>query len=181
MRIGPDVALFSSELVIEADVLRIEVSGGEPPGAFLSAGSILANYLQRIEGSPEILRVYSNNLPPVLHAFKHELRTSRGRFVPFQRFLDLRTILMSFRPSHTRSGVSVLAAKMDSKIVGFNQHRSAILAELMRRGSIRLEGKWYLLELNELGTLGFGMKDFLAGEPSNSMLEFLSSCSIEEN
>lgn len=175
VRLGPGVVLAAEELAIEAESLRIEVDRDGGVGCTLAATSLVANRLQRIESGPDSLRVLAPDPPPVLRSYRRELRTKEEGFVPFQHFLDLRTILTAFRPSTSTPGrLAVLSAKLDKKIVGSSGSRKVILSALEAAGVVSNTGRWWYLDLNALGRLGFGLTDFQRGEPSPPLLAFLA-------
>ncbi|MGN6250269.1 MAG: hypothetical protein ACTHNS_00480 [Marmoricola sp.] len=172
--IGPRVAVVASELIVEAETLRVDTDRGRSHGVAIASDSITANTLSKVEAGPQDLHVFSTNPPARLRPYMRSM--SVGKFViPFQRYLDLRTILTCFRPS-TKGGLSVLAAKLDGKILKDNEHRARILGQLTKIGAISRNGSWYHLDLSTLGRLGFGLQDLKTGEPSDAVLRFLHAC-----
>lgn len=172
--LGPRAAVVARELVIEAETLRVDTDRGTSMGAALAAEQILANTLTKIEAGAGDLDVFSTEPPARLRPFMRNLTV--GTFViPFQRFLDLRTILTAFRPS-TKPGLSVLAAKIDKKIVKENVDRRKILGHLIEVGAVSQNGQWYYLDLASLGSLGFSLQDLKTGEPTKPVLQFLYHC-----
>lgn len=172
--VGPRVAVVASEMVLEAETLRVDTDRGSSQGVAFAVESITANTLSKVEAGPKDLHVFSSNPPARLRPYMRSM--SVGQYeVPFQRYLDLRTILTCFRPS-TKSGLSVLAAKLDGKIVKDNVNRARILEKLQSIGAIGRNGSWYNLDLATLGGLGFGLQDLKTGEPSDAVLRFLYMC-----
>jgi hypothetical protein len=174
MQIGPSVIIVADEISIEAESLRIETDGGRRRGVAIAASTILANYLTKVEAGPDSLRVFAAEPPPRLRPFQRSL-VFQHRSIPYERLLDLRAILTSFRFS-TKGGLSVLAAKLEGKIVKENANRLAILHRLEEVGLVVRSGQWFNLDLNVLGELGFGLQDLKAGEPNVQVVAFLVTC-----
>lgn len=172
--VGPRVVVLASELVIEAETLRTETDRGTSFGAAFASESVIANYLTKVEGGVGDLLVFCSDPPSRLRPFMRHLE-HQNVAVPFQRYLDLRTILTAFRPS-TKGGLSVLAAKLDGKLIKDNEYRIKIMARLAEVGAVSQNGGWYYLDLASLGGLGFGLQDLKTGEPSEAVLRFLASC-----
>lgn len=172
--LGPRVVIVANELIIEAETLRVDTDRGRSQGVALASESITANYLSKVEAGAQDLHVFSSDPPSRLRPYMRRL--SVGQFdIPFQRYLDLRTILTSFRPS-TKGSLSVLVVKLDGKIVKENEHRAAILSHLMTIGAVSRQGSWYYLDLGTLGRHGFGLQELKTGEPGAAVLEFLQRC-----
>lgn len=172
--IGPRVIVLAGELIIECDVLRVDDDRGAAEGVALASEALSANYLTKVEAGSENLHVYSEDPPARLRPFRRELNTGQ-RVVPYQRYVDLRTILTSFRPS-MKGSQSVLAAKLEGKIVKENEGRLKLLAHLIGIGAVSRTGSWYILDLTVLGQQGFGLEDLKAGEPSRAVLALLVNC-----
>lgn len=179
LNLGPNLFVFADELIIDAETIRVESNIERGSGVGLSATKMTANRLQRVEAGSTGFGVFTADPPPRLRAYRRELRIDRG-YIPFQRFLDLRTILTAFRPS-IRGGQAVLAAKLEGKIVGSNAYRTQILGGLEARGAVSHQGRWYYLDLNALDELGFGMHDLRSGEPGRAILGFLADCGCVQN
>ena len=172
--LGPRAAVVARELAIEAETLRVDTDRGKSQGVALAGETITANTLIKVEAGANDLHVFCVDPPARLRPYMRNLTV--GAFViPFQRFLDLRTILTAFRPS-TKGGLSVLAAKIDGKIVKSNADRLLILDRLMAVGTVSRNGQWYYLDLANLSTLGFGLQDLKTGEPKETVLHFLHEC-----
>ncbi|WP_155856030.1 hypothetical protein [Cellulomonas sp. URHD0024] len=174
LMLGPQVIVLADEITIEAETLRVETDRGLTNGAALAAESITANYLSKIEAGPTDLRVFTAEPPPRLRSFQGTLQIHESA-IPFQRYLDLRTILTAFRSS-TKGGLSVIAAKLEGKIVKDNPHRLRILNHLMTGNLVSRQGGWFYLDLAALGQHGFGLRDLQSGEPGVSVLTFLHDC-----
>ncbi|WP_143780928.1 hypothetical protein [Ornithinimicrobium sp. CNJ-824] len=174
--LGPQVTVLANELIIEAETLRVDNDRGRSPGVALASDAITANYLQRVEAGPKDLHVFSTDAPPRLRPWSRVLKGG-GAWIPFQRYMDLRTILTAFRPS-TKGSLSVLAAKLDGKIVKSNVHRGKILDKLIESGVVSRSSSWYYLDLTSMGELGFGLQDLKTGEPGEAVLQFLSRCTV---
>jgi hypothetical protein len=119
--LGPRVIIVAQEIVVEAETVRVETERGKSQGAALAGEVIVANRLKKVEAGARDLHVFSSKPPAHLRPYMRELVVGK-RFIPFQRYLDLRSILTAFRPS-TKGGLAVLAAKMEGKIVKSNAHR----------------------------------------------------------
>lgn len=177
LSLGPRVAVVATELVIDSETLRVDTDRGTSHGVALASESMTANYLSKVEAGNRDLHIFSSDPPSRLRPYMRRL--SYGTFVvPFQRYLDLRTILTSFRPS-TKGGLSVLGAKLDGKIIKESEHRRRILARLIEIGAVSQNGSWYYLDLATLGSLGFGLQDLKNGEPSPAVLGLLHECSVD--
>lgn len=174
LMVGPDVVILAEELIIEAETLRIDSDHGQSKSVVLASDRITANYLTKVEAGPENLDIFSADPPARLRPYMRAM-TLNQHAIPFQSYLDLRTILTSFRPS-TKGSLSVLAAKIDNKIVKDNGQRLKILDHLIEIGAVSRNGTWYYLDLNVLGKLGFGIQDLKTGEPSAALLRFLHHC-----
>ncbi len=174
--LGPQVTVLANELIIEAETMRVDNERGRSPGVALASDAMTANYLQKVEAGPKDLHVFSADAPPRLRPWSRVLQGG-GTWIPFQRYMDLRTILTAFRPS-TKGSLSVLAAKLDGKIVKSNAHRSKILDELIESGVVSRSSSWYYLDLTSMGELGFGLQDLKTGEPGEAVLQFLNRCTV---
>lgn len=174
LMLGPSTVILADELIIEAETLRVDTDRGQSHGVALASDHITANYLTKVEAGPDDLHVFSTDPPARLRPYMRTMAVNQLA-IPFQRYLDLRTILTSFRPS-MKGSLSVLAAKIDGKIVKDNAHRMKILDHLIGIGVVSRNGSWYYLDLTALRRLGFGLQDLKTGEPSTAVLAFLHQC-----
>lgn len=174
LSMGPGVVIVARELVVEAETLRVETDRGTSHGAVLAGESIIANTLVKVDAGAKDLSVISNNPPARLRPYMRRLTVDTFT-VPFQRYLDLRTILTAFKPS-VKGGLSVLVVKLEGKIVKSNEHRRLILERLEELGAVSRGGSWYYLDLPTLGQSGFSLQDLSSGEPTDAVLRFLHGC-----
>lgn len=175
-QVGPSVVLMAAELVTDAEVLRVESNKGRTFGLAIAADEIVANRLGKVESGSAFLAVYSANPPSRLRPYARSLGTQNSMKIPFQFFMDLRTMLLAFKSSTTGDGkLAVLAAKLDNKIIKASANRQALFRYLSEIDAITRDGPLYLLDLTVLGRYGFGVQDLRSGEPSESVLRFMAN------
>ncbi|MGL5825686.1 MAG: hypothetical protein ACRCYU_12885, partial [Nocardioides sp.] len=174
LTLGPQVAIIANELIIEADVVRIADDRNGGRNVILASELISANYLRKVEGGPKNLHVFSSDAPARLRPWSREMKVDHV-YIPYRRYMDLRTILTAFRPS-VKGGPSVLAAKIDNKIVKGSTDRAKILQRLIGAGAVSRQGALYHLDLSAIGQLGFSLQDLKSGEPTDVVLSFLRTC-----
>lgn len=171
---GPNATIVASELVIEAETLRVENDHGRAMGVALAADVVQANYLTKVECGRQDLVVFTEQPPARLRPYQRQMAQG-GVLIPFKRYLDLRTLLTAFRPS-AFGAPAVLAAKVDKKLVKDDSHRARIFEHLVAVGAVSRSGPLYHLDLSALGDQGFGLQDVKSGEPSEAVLRFLRDC-----
>lgn len=172
--LGPRTILMAGEVVIEAETLRVDTERGSRAGVIIAADTVSANYLNKVEADIGDLHVFTTDPPARLREYARAL-TVGSSVIPYQRYLDLRTILTAFRPGGPGT-LAVLAAKIDNKIVKANQERARILAHLTNIGAVTASGVMYHLDLAVLGQHGFGLQDLKTGQPTEAVLSFLHNC-----
>lgn len=170
--LGPRVLIFAKELEIESESLSIESPKNTVGDVVLAAEKLTGNYLVRVDARPSTLLIYASTAPPKLRPFVQELR-SGDHFVPYEDYVALRAILLSFKTS-AQGGPSVYWEKFERAIIKDNQIRRRIFESLVQRDAIFRDGELYRLDLNALGALGFGHTDIKDGQPSRSVLGFLA-------
>lgn len=164
-QVGPDVLILAAELVVEAETLR--VVGRD---VRLGGDSILANYLTKIESGEESLAIYVESPPSRLRQYVRKLEYDRFS-VPYQVYVDLRSIFGAFKS--TIHGLSAHGERLENKIVKGSDCRQRLLQQLIEAGIVSRSGGWYLLDVNALNRVGFGLQDLRTGEPSPAVLAFL--------
>jgi hypothetical protein len=173
LSLGPDVVIVADEIHIEADSVDIDCARGDRLGVFLGAESVNAYYLNSLN-CPDAygLTVFTEGTPPPhLRGYARKLGSVRG-LVPWQDYVDLRAILLSFKPSVVR-GPCVYWEKLDRTVVKDNENRRRILDHLLQEEIVVRDGDLYRVDLSSLGGMGFGLAEIKGGNPGDAVLNFL--------
>jgi hypothetical protein len=174
LTLGPDVVIVCAELQCEFETLRLERPGQTSAGVALAADVISTVKLKNIEGDRESLLVVCDEAPPQLRPFVRKLAIDARR-VSYRRYIDLRSILMSFRGTSRSGEQAVSAEKLEQAIVKQDPFRARILNFLIDQDVVRRDGSQYYLTLGRLGAHGFGLSDLKSG-PNEAVLAFLVEC-----
>jgi hypothetical protein len=173
LEVGPEVVLLSNEISIEAESMRVAGSASAMNVVFY-APQIVANYLGRVDADTSSLVLLSEDVAPILQPFTKRIdgHVPSGRHrVAVSHFVDLRNVLMAFKPSV--KGARFVSEYVDSRIIRGSDFRRSLFADLEARGVFRRESPWVYLETSKLTDLGFGLMELKSGAPSDAMLTYL--------